>query len=287
MRILVAVDGSEQSQEAVRALSHLAHAEQVIVLHVLDVPKPAYPMIMPEVARDIYTISERKMRAEGERILEHATSLLPSNRGPVSTRLEVGRVAEVILTEAKNERADLIVLGTRGRGAIQELLVGSVAHRVSTHATCPVLVVNAPMPSLRSVLLAVEGAEDAEAAIRFLSLKPFKDPPDVTVLTALTFAQEPWPLGGRETESLKENTVKAAWNFVWDVTSQLSTSKYLTCGLVAMGDPSKAIIQHASAIKADLTLLGSRRRQGITRFVLGSVSHAVLHQSPCPVLIFR
>ncbi len=47
MRILLAVDGSDNSYEALRILTHLARAEQLILLHALDVPQPTYPMMMP------------------------------------------------------------------------------------------------------------------------------------------------------------------------------------------------------------------------------------------------
>jgi nucleotide-binding universal stress UspA family protein len=47
------------------------------------------------------------------------------------------------------------------------------------------------------------------------------------------------------------------------------------------------ILQEAIKLRSDLILMGTSGRQGITRFVLGSVSHAVLHKMPCPVLAFH
>ena len=104
MRILLAIDGSEQSYEAARALAHLAAPERLIVLHALDVPNAAYPMIMPEVAQDLYRIVEGDMREEGERLLSRARSVLPEGVGPVESRLEIGTPAEVIVSSAERER---------------------------------------------------------------------------------------------------------------------------------------------------------------------------------------
>lgn len=47
------------------------------------------------------------------------------------------------------------------------------------------------------------------------------------------------------------------------------------------------ILQEATTLRPDLILMGTRGRQGMTRFVLGSASHAVLHKTPCPVLAFH
>jgi nucleotide-binding universal stress UspA family protein len=108
----------------------------VILLHALDVPAPAYPMMIPEVVRDLYTTQERVIWEEGERVLQMATSLLPLDGGPVSKFIEVGKPIDVILSIAKQERIDLIVVG-----ALRELMLGSVSHRVVTHAASSVLVV--------------------------------------------------------------------------------------------------------------------------------------------------
>ena len=54
-----------------------------------------------------------------------------------------------------------------------------------------------------------------------------------------------------------------------------------------VGTPSAMILQQAITLRSDLILMGTRGRKGITRFVLGSVSHAVLHRMPFPVLDFH
>jgi nucleotide-binding universal stress UspA family protein len=285
MRTLLAIDGSDQSYEAARALAHLSPAEQLTVLHALDVPKPAYPMIMPEVAQDIYAMVEREMRAEGERLLASATSLLPLNTGPVTKRLEIGKPAEMIVAVAQERQVNLIVMGARGLGPVKELLVGSVSHRVLTHAPCPMLVVNRPMRSLRHILLALQGPDDAEAAVGFLAAKPFRESVEVTILTVLPFTPPLWPAGVEVTETMKKEILEGAREFVDEVASRLTALEYRAKGLAVLGTPAIVTLRESSKRNPDLILMGSRQRQGITRFVLGSVSHAVLHQATCPVLI--
>jgi nucleotide-binding universal stress UspA family protein len=140
----------------------------VILLHALDVPAPAYPMMVPEVVRDLYTTQERAIWEEGERVLQMATSLLPLDGGPVSKFIEVGKPIDVILSIAKQERIDLIVVG-----ALRELMLGSVSHRVVTHAASSVLVVGSPLRAVQHMVVAVERPEEASAAVRFLEQRPF------------------------------------------------------------------------------------------------------------------
>lgn len=287
MRILLAVDGSEQSCDAARALEHLAPAEQVIALHALDVMVPVYPTMVPEAVRDLRVIVERHMREEGERILNRVPTMLPKDAGKVTTRMECGSPAELIVTIAGEERIDLIVLGARGVGPVHELVLGSVSHRVLTHAPCPTLIAKGPLRSLRRVLLPVQGEDDAEAAVTFLARKPFRDAVEVTVLTVLPLAQQIWPEGAGNIDAFREVALASARSFVEEVASRLSAMQYSAKGTVRIGFPSFEIIHESMAANADLILMGSRGRRGLTRFLLGSVSHAVVHRTTRPVLILR
>jgi nucleotide-binding universal stress UspA family protein len=288
MRILVAVDGSDESFHALRALEHLARAEKLIVLNALDVPRLAYPMGgEPRVLEDFSLSIQQAMQEDSERLLERVASLLPMNAGPLSKQIERGTPAEAILAAAEKEKAGLIVLGSRGLGPVKELLLGSVSHRVVSHAACPTLVVNRPMRSLRRILMAVQGSEDAEALTKFLAAKPFKEPVEITVVTVLPAAQPLFPPGFAKIDELIEKAVVGARAFVEETASALSKLQYHAKGYILMGAPALAILQEASASAPDLILMGSHGRRGVTRFLLGSVSHAVLHRAPCPLLIVR
>lgn len=286
MRILLAVDGSEHAYDAVRALAHLARADELTVIHALEVPQPAYPRITPEVAADIYATVEREMRKEGERVLDQMTSMLPLDVGPVTKRLETGKPVDMILSIAQERQVDLIVMGTRGVGTIKELVLGSVSHRVLSQAHCPVLVVKQPLREVRQILLPVQGQDDAQAALAFAAMKPFRNPADVTVLTAVSFAPPPWPADAGVAEAIRSDVMESARYFVEDVASKLRPDRYRTRAIAHLGTPASVILKEAAALRPDLILMGSRGRHGLTRFVLGSVSHAVLHEAGCPLLMF-
>ena len=288
MKTLLAVDGSDNSYEAVHIMKYLARAEQLTLLHALDVSRPAYPEVLPEVAEELYKTLEQSMKEDGERLLKRVESLLPLHAGPTTKELRIGSPAKSILSMAEEQKADLIVMGARGLGPIKERLLGSVSHRIITLAPCATLIVNGPVKAMKQILLPLEGPLDAEAAIRFLRLKPFHETVELTLMTVLPWTEPPWPSGAAAaaaaaaTEMLEKQT-----EYIQAVAERLCAIGYKAHGVALLGTPPTMILQQATTLRSDLILMGTRGRQGITRFVLGSVSHAVLHKAPCPVLTFH
>ena len=243
-------------------------------------------MMVPEVAEEIYKTLEQSMREDGERLLNRVQSLLPLHAGPTTKHLRIGSPAEVIVSMAEEQKADLIVMGARGLGPIKERLLGSVSHRILTLAPCATLIVNGPVKAMKQILLPLQGPFDAEAAVRFLQLKPFHDAVELTLLTVLPSTEPPWPSNDAAAAASTEILEKQA-DYIEGVAERLRAIGYQAHGVAVVGTPSTMILQEATTLRSDLILMGTRGRQGITRFVLGSVSHAVLHQMPCPVLAFH
>jgi nucleotide-binding universal stress UspA family protein len=246
-------------------------------------------MMPPEVAGEHNTTLEQSVREDGERLLARVQSLLPMHAGPSTKQLRIGFPAEVIVWMAKEQKADLIVMGARGLGPVKERLFGSVSHRILTLAPCATLIVNGPVKAMKQILLPLQGLSDAEAAVRFLQLKPFHDAVEVTLLTVLPSTQPPRPgeaaaaaAAAATAEKLEEQAA-----FIDGVAERLRAIGYQAHGVAVVGTPSTMILQQATTLRSDLILMGTRGRQGIARFLLGSVSHDVLHQMPCPVLAFH
>jgi nucleotide-binding universal stress UspA family protein len=141
---------------------------------------------------------------------------------------------------------------------------------------------------MKQILLPLEGPTDAEAAVRFLQLKPFHEAVELTLMTVLPWTEPPWPSGAAAaaaaaaTEMLEKQA-----EYIEGVAERLCAIGYKAHGVALLGTPATMILQQAATLRSDLILMGTRGRQGITRFVLGSVSHAVLHKMPCPVLAFH
>ena len=286
MNILLAVDGSDHSLEAVQALKYFAPAEQLTLLHVLNVTGSVYPMMATRGDIEEYKSREQSMQEDGERLLNRVQSLLPTHAGPTTIHLRIGSPAEVIVSMAEEQKADLIVMGARGLGPIKERLFGSVSHSILGLARCATLIVHGPVKAMKQILLPLQGPSDAEAAVRFLRLKPFHDAVELTLLTVLPSTEPPPPVGTAAGVAYAEILEKQA-AYIKGVTDRLRALGYQAHGVAVVGTPATTILQEATTRCADLILMGTRGRQGVTRFVLGSVSHAVLHKMPCPVLAFH
>jgi nucleotide-binding universal stress UspA family protein len=286
MKILLAVDGSDNANEALRLLKYLS-TDHLFLVHALTVPKPAYPMMVPEVARELYQEVERGMRADGERLLDRTASLLPFHTGPVTRVIQAGSPADVILTTAEQEKIDLILMGARGLGPIKERLFGSVSHRILTSAPCAKLIVPGPVKTMQQVLLPLKGPTDMEDAIGFLQRNPFRQPVEVTLLSVLPPINPTWGMAALAAESLQARERENAQLFLQSAAERLERLGYSAKTHVLMGTPVDSILDQAQKRKPDLLLMGSRGRQGVRRLILGSVSHAVLHHISCPVLVFN
>ena len=287
MNTLLAVDGSDNSYEAVRALKYFRRADTLTLLHVLDIPRPAYPMMIPEVADELYRAVEKGMKEDGQRLLDRVASLLPANAGPVTKRLIVGSPAEVIVTQAEQGKMDLILMGARGLGPAKEQLVGSVSHRVLTLASAPTFILNGPLKALHQILVPLQGPYDAEAAVRFFGMKPFRDIVELTLLTVLPTTTPPWPVDSVTGASMEKLGLQSAHDFLDTVAEKLSALGFKTKVLAVLGTPASMILHEAAKLKPDVIVMGTHGRRGISRFILGSVSHTLLHSASYPVLVYR
>ena len=132
-RVVVAADGSDCAQDAlVWATEEAARWDaELVVFHAWD-----YPYRLTE------TSFERGcdiVRIDAALLVEQAVAVARERYvGPVSGLVAEGGAAQCLLDES--ERADLLVLGSRGRGGFRSMLFGSVAHAVTTRSVCPVVV---------------------------------------------------------------------------------------------------------------------------------------------------
>jgi nucleotide-binding universal stress UspA family protein len=148
MRILLAVDGSDCSDAAAQELAKRPWPPQseVKVIAALEIPAPV-GMEPWAMSPDYFENLETALRPAAQAVLDSALLKLKSITDKtlkVSSEIIQGSPAQVIVDEAESWGADLIVMGSRGLGVWNRLLLGSVSNAVVHHAKCSVEVVRTP-----------------------------------------------------------------------------------------------------------------------------------------------
>ncbi|MEI6509568.1 MAG: universal stress protein [bacterium] len=143
-KILVPVDGSEESKKGLLIARSLADRYQtagVTLLYVLA-PVALVAATTPGDERYLSAIPEILVfrQKEGQDVLEAAEESFSGSAATIDTVMEEGHAAGVILELAKKRNYDLIVLGSRGLSRVAGFLLGSVSDAVVHHAHCPVLI---------------------------------------------------------------------------------------------------------------------------------------------------
>ena len=133
--ILVAWDGSEHARRALAEAVDLARTQDArLTLLSVATPIGAWPGFVPPITEADLESAANQILAEGEAIVPEGIS--------VSGQTAVGHPGTELLKRAAAANHDLIVMGSRGRGAVRSAVLGSVSHFVLNHATVPVLIVH-------------------------------------------------------------------------------------------------------------------------------------------------
>jgi nucleotide-binding universal stress UspA family protein len=295
LRVLLATDGSEPAGLAVDLVSNIAwpDASEITVAHAVETAAGLFGGAWPGLAMIGTDEIEEAIRAEAQRTVTEASAR--SERPGLSVEAVVlrGRPATAIVDRALAMHADLVVVGSRGHGTIESMLLGSVSAEVVDHAPSPVLVARGSR--IDRVVLGWDGSSCAARAVELLRTWPIFRGSHVRVVSVAD-VQIPWWSGFPETGTpqLMPNYVDAAnaSRKQHDVLAREMTAQLQRSGLPAEadqrdGDPASEILSAANDSKADLIVVGSHGRTGLKRLVLGSVARNVLQHATCSVLIVR
>jgi nucleotide-binding universal stress UspA family protein len=189
--------------------------------------------------------------------------------------------------------AELVVVGTRGRGEAAGAVLGSVAFAVAAHARCPVAVVTgseqvAPDAD-HAVLVGVDGSPESRAALHHAAELAARRSAPLTVATAWHGSPaDAWVMAyGSADFDVSEEAGELAGEANAEAVAE---ARRRNPGLevrprVVMGEPADVLADLARSHA--VMVVGSRGRGGFRGLLLGSVSHAVIQGSPCPVMIVR
>lgn len=285
MRILAGMDWSDEAFAAVEQVGLLYRPDEVMLVHGVDLGMFQSPLVAGALNLQGYDEFRQALIDAGRQAIERCRTLLPAETPSIRTLCEVQHPASFILDSAATVKADLIVMGTHDHSRVKEVFIGSVSHRVLLHATVPTLIVKGKARLIARVLLAVEGGEDATRLQTWLTSHPFKNPVAVTILSVIPPLHLMDPHVRVKLEGLSEQNTRDAEQVVSDTARALTGPHFTVSTDVRSGDPVSTVCEVGQA--HDLIVVSSHGRKGLSRFVLGSVSHGIVHRAGCSILVVR
>lgn len=285
MRIVAGVDWSDEAFAAVEQIGLLYRPDDVVLVHGVDLGIFQSPIVAGAVNLQGYDEFRQALIDAGRQAIERCRTLLPAETPSIRTLCEVQHPAAFILDSAAAVKADLIAMGTHDHSRVTEVFAGSISHRILLHATVPTLIVKGKARPVSRVLMAVEGIEDATRLHTWLTSHPFKNPVAVTILSVVPSLAmvEPNLMVGFKSWSEEHN--RQAQQVVQDTAEALASSQFNVTTDVRMGDPVSTVCDVGNSY--DLIVVGSHGRKGLDRFLLGSVSHGIVHRANTSVLVIR
>lgn len=283
-RIVIGYDGSPGSERALRwGLVEAARTHAGVEL----VCAMAWPNYLPVAAMVPGTAGWPELGAEkaAEGMLAEtgARARTQFPHVPVSLVVDRGPAAPVLCDRSKG--AALLVVGGRSHGVFAEILLGSVAAAVVTHADCTVVVAGDGEPrAVGPVLLGLDESAGADLAAGFAFEQAAARVASVRVVRAWMPPPDPWigsPAVDRDEVTVAERVAVREQLAAW-------RAKYPSVRVdieVVVGHPYRVLTEAAQ--HAQLVVLGARGRGGLQGLRLGSVTRHVLHQRDATVAVVR
>ncbi|MCU1537929.1 MAG: universal stress protein [Humibacillus sp.] len=297
--IVVGYDGSAGSRLALQWAAETArrHGQRLTLMTTLDLSStPAFPALDYSQVKPELENAAKEIVAEGAGLA--GSALDPSM---VETQYWLGSPASQLVSASKD--ADLVVVGSRGRGRLLAGVLGSTSYAVAAHAHCPVVVVRGQDPEPdgaaapvrhpgpgHDVVVGLDDSPSAERALEAAAQVAGREGAALHVVRiAHPASMEAWTyaetaLAGTEvTHALRDHAERA----VTEATDKVRAAHegLTVTGEVLFGDPGQSLADLGA--NAGLIVVGSRGHGGFTGMLLGSVSHRVIHSARCPVMVVR
>jgi nucleotide-binding universal stress UspA family protein len=280
-KILLATDDSGDAELAATTAVSLAKSTGS-ELHVVHVWRP-----VPSVHFD--ALIRQEMEREAQEILDEQVKKIEGLGATVAqAHLREGSTYEEIVAFAEEIEAGLIAVGSRGRGRIRRLLMGSISDALVRHATCPVVVVRwKPVVFPAKILLATDASEEATLAFQTAADLSERTGSELHVIhvgeVPLVYHPERHGYGAEYEEQERE----ARQLLEAQVERIKGAGVTVAQAHLRMGRADEEIVVLAEELGADLVAMGSRGLGGVRRGLMGSVSDSVVRHAHCPVLITR
>ena len=284
-RIVVGLDGSDESRSVLRwAVAEAAIWDaELDVVHAWDFPVG----IVPPPINLTYPAAIEALEKSAGALLDAEVEAVRVHTGPSPRQVETILVRETatraLLETAKG--ADLLVVGSRGHGGFNGLLLGSVSNQCVHHAPCPVTVVRETVDSWQRtrITVGVDGSACGHEALTWAIAEATARQQPLVAVAAWSWLDQ----SGKFDADYGESDVKAmAESAVARALDEVTGGSDVDIEIRPVNDlPARALIEASS--EARLLVVGSRGLGGFRGLLLGSVSNNTVHHAHCPVVVVR
>jgi nucleotide-binding universal stress UspA family protein len=292
-RVLVAIDFSDASERALRFAAHMApDAPQFSAVHVLN-SDWRYEMLECPPELDLETKDAQKR-------LNALIAEAAQSRKIESVLVKHGPVAQVLSVAASNSAADLLVIGTRGRGGFRKLALGSVAEELLRIAPCPVMTIGpAANPSadlcLDTILLATDFGQGSARALPLVLALAARHQSRLILLHMIS----PMPTTSSNLSAYAPATAAADELGQWKASCRNRAIRELKQWLpretgltqepefiVGTEFLPEGLLTAAQDTRAGLIVMGANHTNSarVTAHIPWTAVHEVVRYAPCPVL---
>lgn len=288
--VVVAVDGSEASKQAVRWAANTANKRGIPLRLASSYTMPQFlyaeGMVPPQELFD-------DLQAEALEKIDEARAIAHEVAPDIKIGHTIAEGSPIDMLLEMSKSVTMIVMGSRGLGGLSGMVMGSVSGAVVSHAHCPVVVVREDSSvnednKYGPVVVGVDGSEVSQRATEMafaeahargaelIAVHTWMDMQVQASLAGLAAAQQQWDEVEREqTELLIERIQPLA-----DQYPDVPVKKVIT-----RDRPVRALAETSEG--AQLLVVGSHGRGGFKGMLLGSTSRALLQSAPCPMMVVR
>jgi nucleotide-binding universal stress UspA family protein len=213
--------------------------------------------------------------------------------------IRYGIAADKILDFTTKNEIDLIIMATHGRSGITRWWMGSVAEKVISEATAPVLLIRSKRPRktgttgklnfLHKILAPLDGSDIGEAALPYAETLAVNSGASISLLQVVSppGTVEAGLLEGPNWRKFVKAMQDAGKEYLKNIAERLNAKGIKSAYDVVTGDPADKIVEYADDKSVSLIAMSTHGRTGLTRWVLGSIADKVLHGASIPILLVR
>lgn len=287
MKVLLATDGSQYSEEAAGILARLPHRERLDLIIATAVAPPSTAFLAPTKQFMQQLAEEDRKYALARQ--EKAQAFFSGANANVETVILEGQPQEAIVEYARRHEVDLIVMGAKGHSPVDRIMLGSTSDYVATHAHCSVLVVRPhaadqqPSAKLR-VAVAYDASRASQSAVDELLKFDWGPNTELSVVGVAGYSPIFDPEYGFNPSSLRDEAEAA----LRQATTKLQPKVHqVESVLIEYDHVAEGLVRFTEDQHVDFIVIGDTGRSTIARALLGSVSRFVLRHAKCGVWITR